>query len=88
MRQGCYSDELAAAAKMEERVSFYRTTDPEIARLFQIDTAAKLPCLILLTKEEEQFTLYGTCLHPSYIGFQYHNFDLLFVHICLLLGCI
>jgi len=55
---GCYSDELAAAAKMEERVSFYRTTNPEIARLFHIDTAAKLPCLILLTKEEEQFTLY------------------------------
>jgi len=43
---------------MEERVSFYRTTNPEIARLFHIDTAAKLPCLILLTKEEEQFTLY------------------------------
>ncbi|KAL6660371.1 hypothetical protein ACP70R_001917 [Stipagrostis hirtigluma subsp. patula] len=54
---GCYSDELAAASKLEERVSFYRTTGPEIAKLFHIDPAAKLPSLVLLVKEDE-FRLY------------------------------
>ncbi|CAN6281988.1 unnamed protein product [Urochloa humidicola] len=56
---GSYSDELAAAAKLEERVSFYRTTSPEIAEIFHIDpAAAKLPSLVLLMKEPQQFTLY------------------------------
>ncbi|KAJ1256850.1 hypothetical protein BS78_K287300 [Paspalum vaginatum] len=55
---GCYSDEFAAASKLEERVSFYRTTNPEIAKLFHIDPAAKLPSLVLLMKEGEKFTLY------------------------------
>ncbi|CAN6342732.1 unnamed protein product [Urochloa humidicola] len=51
---GCYSDELVAASKLEKRVGFYRTTNPEIAKLFHIDLAAKCPSLVLLKKEETQ----------------------------------
>ncbi|KAF8641851.1 hypothetical protein HU200_067552 [Digitaria exilis] len=56
-----YSDELDAASKLEKRVSFYRTTSSEIAKLFQIRPAAKRPSLVLLNKDEEinKFTLYG-----------------------------
>ncbi|CAN6371502.1 unnamed protein product [Urochloa humidicola] len=52
------SDELAAASELEKRVSFYRTTSPEIAQLFHIDPAANLPSLVLLKREEEKLTLY------------------------------
>jgi len=59
-QSGNYSDEFGAASKLEKRVSFYRTTSPEIAKLFHINPAAKRPSLVLLNKEEEEdkFTLY------------------------------
>ncbi|CAL4995515.1 unnamed protein product [Urochloa decumbens] len=55
-QSGSYKDELAAASKLEDGLSFYQTTSVDVAKLFHIDPAAKRPSLVLLKKEE--FTLY------------------------------
>ncbi|XP_034569268.1 uncharacterized protein [Setaria viridis] len=56
---GPYNDKLAAASKLEDDLSFYQTTSVDAAKLFNIDPAAKRPCLVLLKKQEEKlFTIY------------------------------
>lgn len=64
MIQGSYSDELAAASRLEDNVNFYQTSSPDVAKLFHIDPAAKRPSVVLLKKEEEKLTFYGTSLRP------------------------
>ncbi|KAF8101926.1 hypothetical protein N665_0201s0229 [Sinapis alba] len=51
---GSESAELAAASRLEDDLSFYQTTSPDIAKLFQIETDVKRPALVLLKKEEEK----------------------------------
>ncbi|PIN09703.1 Protein disulfide isomerase (prolyl 4-hydroxylase beta subunit) [Handroanthus impetiginosus] len=51
---GSESDELAAASKLEDDVSFYQTTNPEVAKLFNIGPNAKLPSLVIIKKEAEK----------------------------------
>ncbi|CAM0149314.1 unnamed protein product [Urochloa decumbens] len=51
---GAHTDELAAASRLEDSVSFYQTSSPDVAKLFHIDPAAKRPSLVLLKKEEEE----------------------------------
>ncbi|KAL6629357.1 hypothetical protein ACP70R_029122 [Stipagrostis hirtigluma subsp. patula] len=55
---GAHTDELAAASRLEDGVSFYQTSSPDVAKLFHIDPAAKRPSLLLLKKEEEKLTFY------------------------------
>ncbi|TVU33714.1 hypothetical protein EJB05_25547 [Eragrostis curvula] len=55
---GSYSDELAAASRLEDSVNFYQTSSPDVAKLFHIDPAAKRPSVVLLKKEEEKLTFY------------------------------
>ncbi|XP_062217869.1 protein disulfide isomerase-like 1-4 [Phragmites australis] len=56
---GAHSDELAAASRLEDSVNFYQTSSPDVAKLFDIDPAAKRPSVVLLKKEEEEkLTLY------------------------------
>ncbi|KAL6848442.1 hypothetical protein ACP4OV_021736 [Aristida adscensionis] len=55
---GAHSDELAAASRLEDSVSFYQTSSPDVAKLFHIDPAAKRPSLVLLKKDEEKLTFY------------------------------
>ncbi|CAN6197423.1 unnamed protein product [Urochloa humidicola] len=54
---GSYKDELNAAFNLEDDVSFYWTTNPDVAKLFHIDPAAKGPSLVLV-KKEDKFTIY------------------------------
>ncbi|CAE6076298.1 unnamed protein product [Arabidopsis arenosa] len=51
---GSESEELAAASRLEDDLSFYQTASPDIAKLFEIETQVKRPALVLLKKEEEK----------------------------------
>ncbi|CAH8360461.1 unnamed protein product [Eruca vesicaria subsp. sativa] len=51
---GSDSAELAAASRLEDDLSFYQTTSPDIAKLFEVETDVKRPALVLLKKEEEK----------------------------------
>ncbi|CAN8254551.1 unnamed protein product [Cochlearia groenlandica] len=53
---GSESEELAAASRLEDDLSFYQTSSPDIAKLFEIETEAKRPALVLLKKEEEKLS--------------------------------
>ncbi|KAJ0255372.1 Protein disulfide isomerase-like 1-3 [Hirschfeldia incana] len=53
---GSESEELAAASRLEDDLSFYQTTSPDIAKLFEIETGVKRPALVLLKKEEEKLS--------------------------------
>ncbi|XP_039822579.1 uncharacterized protein LOC120684765 [Panicum virgatum] len=57
---GSDSDVVATtASKHIDRVTFYLTSKPDVAKRFHIDPAAKRPALIFI-KREEKFTLYET----------------------------
>ncbi|KAI5020525.1 hypothetical protein ZWY2020_045413 [Hordeum vulgare] len=56
--QGAHSDELAAASRLEDTVSFYQTTSPDVAKLFHIDPEAKRLSVVLLKKKEEKLTVF------------------------------
>ncbi|CAA0814464.1 Protein disulfide isomerase-like 1-3 [Striga hermonthica] len=56
---GLDSEELAAASKQEDDVTFYQTTSPDVAKLFQIDSHVKRPSLVILKKEAEKFTQFS-----------------------------
>lgn len=55
---GAHSNELAAASRLEDTINFYQTSNPDVAKLFHIDPAAKRPSVVLLKKEEEKLTIY------------------------------
>lgn len=51
MLQSHYSDEFAAAARMEDCVTFYRTFRPEVAEVFHMGLKANRPSLVFMNKE-------------------------------------
>ncbi|KAM7522898.1 hypothetical protein LguiA_012800 [Lonicera macranthoides] len=55
--EGPESEELAAASKLEDGVSFYWTACPDVAKLFNIDPQGKHPALVL--KEAEKNCHFG-----------------------------
>lgn len=57
--QGPESEELAAASRLEDDVNFYQTVNPNVAKLFNLDTTVKLPALVLLKKEAEKVSHFG-----------------------------
>lgn len=64
--QGPESQELAAASRLEDDVSFYQTASPDVAKLFHIDPKAKRPALVMLKKEDEKISLFGL-FHHTYL---------------------
>ncbi|KAK6136217.1 hypothetical protein DH2020_030049 [Rehmannia glutinosa] len=56
---GSDSEELAAASKLEDDVTFYQTTNPDVAKLFHIDPHVKRPSLVILKKEAEKLTRFS-----------------------------
>ncbi|KAK1260716.1 Protein disulfide isomerase-like 1-4 [Acorus gramineus] len=52
------SQELSAASKLEEDVTFYQTTSSDVAQLFHIDAKAKRPLLVLLKRETEKINFF------------------------------
>ncbi|XP_020171132.1 protein disulfide isomerase-like 1-4 [Aegilops tauschii subsp. strangulata] len=65
---GAHSDELAAASRLEDTISFYQTTSPDVAKLFHIDPEAKRPSVVLLKKEEEKLTVFDGEFRASAIA--------------------
>lgn len=57
--QGLQADELAAASRLEDDLSFYQTTSPEVAKLLHIDPQVKRPALVLLKEEAEKISHFG-----------------------------
>ncbi|CAH1438429.1 unnamed protein product [Lactuca virosa] len=53
------SEELAAASKQEDEVSFYQTSSADVAKLFHIDPKGKRPALVLVKKEDEKVSHFG-----------------------------
>jgi len=64
------------ASKYINQVTFYLTSNPDVAKRFHIDPAAKRPALIFI-KREEKFTLYGMCLHLKFRTFLHFSYVLL-----------
>ncbi|KAF7033133.1 hypothetical protein CFC21_044258 [Triticum aestivum] len=65
---GAHSDELAAASRLEDTVSFYQTTSPDVAKLFHVDPEAQRPSVVLLKKEEEKLTVFDGEFRASAIA--------------------
>ncbi|KAI3721418.1 hypothetical protein L2E82_32429 [Cichorium intybus] len=53
------SEELAAASKQEDEVSFYQTSNADVAKLFHISPQGKRPSLVLLKKKDEKVSHFG-----------------------------
>ncbi|KAL7109811.1 hypothetical protein ACP275_06G198900 [Erythranthe tilingii] len=71
---GPESEELSAASTLEDEVSFYQTTIPDVAKLFHIDPLVKRPSLVILKKEAEKLTRFGGQFTKSVIAeFVYEN---------------
>uniref|UniRef100_A0A7C9EU26 Protein disulfide-isomerase n=1 Tax=Opuntia streptacantha TaxID=393608 RepID=A0A7C9EU26_OPUST len=62
------SEELAAASKLEDDVNFYQTTEPNVAKLFDIDAETKRPALVLLKKEAEKISYFDGQFAKSVIN--------------------
>ncbi|KAF7805585.1 protein disulfide isomerase-like 1-4 [Senna tora] len=71
---GPESEELAAASRLEDDVSFYQTVNPDVAKLFHIDPHVKRPALILLKKEEEKLNYFdGQFVKSAISDFVFSN---------------
>jgi protein disulfide-isomerase A1 len=56
--QGAEAEELIAAARQEEMVTFYMTSNADVARVFDLEKLKK-PTAVLLKKEHEQRAVFG-----------------------------
>lgn len=70
--QGPETDQLAAASKLEDDLNFYQTTNPNVAKLFNVEDTVKRPALVLLKKEEEKVVHYG----KLFLLFSFFNSEL------------
>ncbi|KAK9078533.1 hypothetical protein SSX86_002590 [Deinandra increscens subsp. villosa] len=64
---GTESEELAAASRHDDDVNFYQTVDPNVAKLFHINTDVKVPALVLLKKDAEKVSHYDGLFEKSSI---------------------
>ncbi|KAL4284293.1 hypothetical protein GQ457_16G011360 [Hibiscus cannabinus] len=55
---GPESEELAAASRLQDDVSFYQTVNPDVAKLFHLDPQAKRPTLVLIKNEAEKISYF------------------------------
>ncbi|OIS99427.1 PREDICTED: protein disulfide isomerase-like 1-4 [Nicotiana attenuata] len=65
---GPETDQLAAASKLEYDVNFYQTTNLNVAKLFNIESNAKRPALVMLKKEPENVVHYDGQFRKSAIA--------------------
>ncbi|KNA13611.1 hypothetical protein SOVF_115100 [Spinacia oleracea] len=88
---GPESEEVDAAAKQEDDLNFYQTSNPQVAQVFQIDSNAKRPVLVLLKKEFQKLSLFhgdfsksaivefvSSNKHPLVINFTMESASLVF----------
>ncbi|KAJ8559581.1 hypothetical protein K7X08_003639 [Anisodus acutangulus] len=65
---GPETKQLAAASKLENDVNFYQTTNPDVAKLFNIEANVKRPALVMLKKEPEKVVHYDGKFKKSAIA--------------------
>ncbi|XP_055832872.1 protein disulfide isomerase-like 1-4 [Solanum dulcamara] len=65
---GSATNQLAAASKLENDVNFYQTTNPNVAKLFNIEDNVERPALVLLKKEPEKVLHYDGKFRKSSIA--------------------
>uniref|UniRef100_A0A7N0R8P3 Protein disulfide-isomerase n=1 Tax=Kalanchoe fedtschenkoi TaxID=63787 RepID=A0A7N0R8P3_KALFE len=53
---GHESEEFAGASRLEDGVNFYQTVNPDVAKLFHIDSDAKRPAVVMVKKEAEKLS--------------------------------
>ncbi|KAM3322381.1 protein disulfide isomerase-like 1-4 [Capsicum chacoense] len=71
---GDKSEELAAAAALEDDVNFYQTASPDVAKLFHIDSQAKRPALVIIKKEAESINHFvGEFIKSAIAEFVFEN---------------
>ncbi|PHT58476.1 Protein disulfide isomerase-like 1-4 [Capsicum baccatum] len=71
---GDKSEELAAAAALEDGVNFYQTASPDVAKLFHIDSQAKRPALVIIKKEAESINHFvGEFIKSAIAEFVFEN---------------
>ncbi|KAJ6817041.1 protein disulfide isomerase-like 1-4 [Iris pallida] len=63
------SQELAAAAQLEDSMTFYQTTTPDVAKFFHIDPKAKRPTLVLVKKDTDNSYFDGQFTKSSILDF-------------------
>ncbi|KAH0749986.1 hypothetical protein KY290_029218 [Solanum tuberosum] len=65
---GSATDQLSAVSKLEIDVNFYQTTNPNVAKLFNIEDNAKRPALVMIKKEPEKVVHYDGKFRKSSIA--------------------
>lgn len=50
---------LADASRLEDDVNFYQTTNPDVAKIFHLDSNVKRPALVMVKKEAEKISYFG-----------------------------
>ncbi|GMI97009.1 PROTEIN DISULFIDE ISOMERASE 2, ARABIDOPSIS THALIANA PROTEIN DISULFIDE ISOMERASE 2, PDI-like 1-4 [Hibiscus trionum] len=71
---GPESEELAAASRLQDDVSFYQTVNPDVAKLFHLDPQAKRPALVLIKNEAEKISYFdGQFLKTAISDFVFSN---------------
>ncbi len=58
VEQGTEAEELTLAARQEEAVMFYMTSQMDVAQMFSLELE-KNPSLVLLKKQHEKHLLFG-----------------------------
>ncbi|KAH0659658.1 hypothetical protein KY289_028406 [Solanum tuberosum] len=65
---GSATDQLSAVSKLEIDVNFYQTTNPNVAKLFNIEDNATRPALVMIKKEPEKVVHYDGKFRKSSIA--------------------
>ncbi|KAJ4726028.1 Protein disulfide-isomerase [Melia azedarach] len=55
---GSESEVLAAASRLEDDVNFYQTVNPDVAKIFHLDSKVKRPALVMIKKEAEKISYF------------------------------
>ncbi|XP_050212414.1 protein disulfide isomerase-like 1-4 [Mercurialis annua] len=71
---GPESEELAAASRLEDDVTFYQTVNAGVAKLFHLDSEVKRPALVMIKKEAEKIGYFdGNFSKSAIVDFVFAN---------------
>ncbi|KAH9700664.1 protein disulfide isomerase-like 1-4 [Citrus sinensis] len=65
---GSESEVLADASRLEDDVNFYQTTNPDVAKIFHLDSEVNRPALVMVKKEAEKISYFDGKFDKSTIA--------------------
>lgn len=76
-------DELTSAARQEDGVEFYMTSDEDVAAVFGLEKETK-PALVLLKNVPDKRLVFSKCetFNPSHLSFSFMVFVDQSFHLC------